>query len=1107
MRRSAHLLVATVATALLLALTAGCAGWWPQRRLPAEPASQMAELRRILAGDPRDGEALLAAARLALLDLDQRAEARALLERAVALPAQRRPALLLLAYAALAERDYPGLLRWGSPLLDELPGEPEAELALWMLRYAEGNHPGYEEQVVPRLQRLLASAVTGGELRWQAALLLVEACGRRKDEACWDAQIGESGAVLTWRGAGPYGIAPAHDFPAVLPEEQSGLPASCHPPAPPATVDEVCPQELFARDGQVYCPQWTAHGGTCLLETWVRTPASSSARLRAITGAALRVVLDGRTVLERDAFSRHEPAYLGRTVSLAPGWHRLQVKLSASGYGRGFRLFLSDAQGRPLVGEVDPGPEPPAAQPAGAGPATGPPDGSARSWLEAAAARGDADAQLFLATFLGDFPFQDPAALLAHARALASRFPGAAEAHFLLGEALRQHPDLGTRLRRSLARQEYVAALAQDRGHLMAHFRLGVLELDDDSPDAALEHFDACVRLAPAYPWGYQRRFQLFRQLGWDREARQDLERAAALSPSVAVARELEAYWSELGAVERRDEARRRLLAATAAPAPSEVARWAEEAGEPERAIGLWEATGRFDTLGTLPVEEVVRLSRALGDRETRDRALEEWARRDPTDADLADARARALLADGRLEDGIAALRQLLFRHPERFTGQRLLAELQGRALAPAAPDARMLLAEHRRAQQDDARRRAWDESDMIIIWEARDDLLTGRGAGLRVVHRISLVQTKQAADALGEKRIPADGVLLEFRTIKADGQILQPELGQGKGDLSFSGVGIGDMVEYRYVLPLRPTLVGGGFFDRFFFAFPDRPIHGARLQVCVPRGETLQIRGHGFSGSHDRFDRPDDDRDCHRFAVQGVEAIEAEPWSTPFPEWLPWIGYGYRLPERSREETVLLLGDRLLQGRRSSLELGAALRQILAGRQPPPAGAEELARRLYGWVRDEVRSGGGESALSPSATVTLAERKGCRTLLLSALLAEASVAHRLLLARSRAQEQLDPPLPDLGWFAWPLIEVPLPAAPSLLLDLVSDEAPAGYVPPALHGAQAMVLASFGAAPTPVPAVGELVVLAPAAQAPGDRWLLELDLRLAEDGQVSGTVV
>lgn len=1101
----------------------GCATGGGGALPPADPAARLAALRDRLAADPGDGASRLAAAVL-LLELNDRDQAVALLEQAATHPAQRERALLLRAYVALAARDYPALLRWGTTVLDELPARPAAELALWMLRYAEGNTAEYENQVVPRLQRLVEAGQgqAGGELRWQAALALIDACGRQKDEACWDRAVRATGALPRWLAAGPYGIAPALDFAGTLPEEGRALPTTCQAPLGPGPVDEVCPLELSARDGEIRCPAWSGRGGTCLLETWVRVAAPAEGVLRLLADAAVAVELDGRRVLVRDDFVRHEPTYLYGGLTLEPGWHRLRVKLSAVGYRRSFKLFLTDLQGRPLVAEVEPGPDAPAAAPAasnpsGPGPAVRGGTPPAREWLEEAAARGERDALLFLAAFLGDFPFQDRAALLAHARELVARAPGWGEARFLLGEALRLHPDLPPRVRQSLARQEYGAALARDPAQLMAHFRLGVFEQEGESPEAALEHFSACIAQAPDYAWAYLRRFQVERDLGWDREARDDLARAATLSPSLALAREMESYWSSVDAVTRRDEARQRVLAALPSPAPAEPARWAEEAGEAGRAIGLWEVRGRFETLSSAPPEEVVRLSRAVGDRETRDRALEEWARRNPTDPELAVARARALLEDGRKDEGMAALRLLLQRYPERFVEHRLLAELEGRELGGAPPEARELLAAYRAAQRSDPRRRAWDANDMVILWESRDDLLLGRGAGFRVVHRISLIQTKQAADALGEKRIPAEGVLLEFRTIKADGRVLQPELGQGKEDLSFSGVGIGDLVEYRYVVPLEPVLAGGGFHDRFFFGYTDRPIHQARLEVCLPREAELAVRTAAFAGSHEQLDRPAQGLRCERWSVQGVDGVVAEPWSSPYPEWLPWVAYGYRLPPRPQDEVARALGSRLRANRRPSPELAETVALLLADPAQPgtakpasvnrgtPGAAlanEDKARRLHAWVRDEVRSGGYEAGLSPPAAATLAERKGNRTVLLSALLELAGVPHRVLLARSRELEQLEPPLPDPGWFRWPVIEVARPGREPLLLDPVTEKAPAGYVPPELAGAAALVLSARADSGT----AAETTTLAPGPQDPRDRWQFDLDLRLAEDGRTEGVV-
>jgi len=1075
---------------------AGCGGSRASSREALSPAARLAQLAPRLASATERGAASLEAGRLLLLELHDRPAAELRLREALADPAVRPDAWLLLTFAAFAARDYPALIDRGLPALVELAGDPRGEILLALLRYAEGNHVGFEDQVVPRLRELAAYPATRGELRWQIAGLLATSCLRAKDESCWEAQQQAAGFLRSWYAAGPYGLAPALDLLEPLAEEER-LPEGCGPPATPSRAALVCGGPLFARDGELRCPQRVPGGGACLLETWVQVAAAGPVQLRVLSSDSFVLRLDGRELLRRDDFLRQEPALRQQGLQLAAGWHRLQLKLVSETGGGSVQVSLTDATGRALAVTVEPRP---AVTPTSAtwSPLSATEASTALSWLAPRAQAGDPDALLFQAFLQGEPPIADPELLLPAAQALLERLPGSAEARYRVAEALRQAPGLPSRVRQSRARQLYQEALRADPGHLLATYQLALLDLEADELEQARQGFDACLRLAPGYAWPLLRRAQIFRRWGWDAEARQDLARAAQLSPSLAVAREQASYWDEVGALTRRQAARQRLAELTPALASSEVARWAQDEGDFPRARQLWEARSRVESLSTAPFTEGVPLALGLGELTVADELLRRWEERDSLDPDLAQARVQRLLAGGEDAAAIARLEQALTRHPEDLVNQRLLAELTGRPLGGPAVDAVALLARYRAAQGEDPRLQRWEQHDLVVLLEQREDSLWGQGGGYRVVHRVSLVQTEQAADEVGEKRLSDEALLLQFRTIKADGTVLQPELGQGKDDLSFSGVEPGDLVEYRYVLPLTPDLPGGGFFDRYFVQFLERPIFLSELRVCVPAAETLAWRaGAGGAGEPLLEPAPYGRGSCWRWTRERVEPLQAEPAATPFGEWLPWVGYGYRQPADFPATLVRLLRDRLRRSSPVLPELALLLPTVLG--PDPPAAPEERARRIHAWVRDEVRSAGHEGSLSPSPRVTLAERKGNRTLLLAALLREAGIPHRLLLARPLAVEQADPPLPELGWYFFPIIEVPRPAGPPLLLDAVSDKAPAGYLPEGVAGAPALQLAGEEPPRQRVPSSD------PAA--PRDRWRFELDLDLADDGVARGRLV
>ena len=175
--------------------------------------------------------------------------------------------------------------------------------------------------------------------------------------------------------------------------------------------------------------------------------------------------------------------------------------------------------------------------------------------------------------------------------------------------------------------------------------------------------------------------------------------------------------------------------------------------------------------------------------------------------------------------------------------------------------------------------------------------------------------------------------------------------------------------------------------------------------------------------------------------------ALDSEPFQAPYQEWLSHVEYAYRadhVPLARRER----LRERLRRGTRLTAALRDRARELVEGVQGPEARAD----RLLSWVRDTVDSAGGEGGLRGQASRVLAARKGNRTLLLSALLSALGLEHRVLVARRTTAPALVPPSPELSWYGTPVVVVGARyLAPS------QDEAPAGWLPDELLGAEALV--------------------------------------------------
>ena len=107
-------------------------------------------------------------------------------------------------------------------------------------------------------------------------------------------------------------------------------------------------------------------------------------------------------------------------------------------------------------------------------------------------------------------------------------------------------------------------------------------------------------------------------------------------------------------------------------------------------------------------------------------------------------------------------------------------------------------------------------------------------------VHRITRPLNKEGISRYGEVTLPRGADLLELRTIKANGEIIEPELAQQKPTISMPALEPGDAIEEEYVLHYAeldqmPESAGAHTFGSFA-----APILHARMVLLSPAESTV---------------------------------------------------------------------------------------------------------------------------------------------------------------------------------------------------------------------------------------------------------------------------
>jgi hypothetical protein len=1036
---------------LLVGLLAGCAagrhglagrGDGPSRAasdgldawlLRNDAAGAAPRLEAALGRDPSDPWARLGQALLARRALDARAEADQLARLVAAAPDHP---LTLVALRRLGE------------LAD---GSPELARAV-------------EAAVAP----LSAGGRLAGLAAFRARVARISAAEALGDLDALARQRGENGAVTAWTLGGAFGALHAVDFERRFSPEEGVLPAD----APAPFLGAARPtRALPAPDGLVTLEGEPADGDIYYLASEVTL--ARGGRYLAVLGssASLRVWLDGAPLAERRASTGPTATQLARPVTLAAGRHVLLAKVARGGARPGLVVNLvrqdgapSDLTARPLP----PGPVPPCLAgpfPAGAG--------VAADLSRALEPGGQALSRLLAGRDAQSTDLESAKALLEEGLA---RHPGSAALRAARGAAHAGDPTLDEQIGRGRAETALRTALSLDAGDGETRLTLAdLLRRSDRSSDA-----EALLAVLPEplaqrpQALAVRARVALDRSLPEQAEALAEAARAG--DGSCEALRLLAEQAARRDAVQREEELVR-ALAAGCRGGREKLVRLLEQRGD---AAGVLAALA--PVLRTRPAAIGPALQRAgalasLGDHAAAARSLgpplELWPRA------VALLKAAADQAELAGQAGQArALRERALRVDGSDLGLRRALALQDgtETLAEVALDGEAAL----RAYLADPPREA--AGSALVLDAAAVEIHPG-GAVTERVHQVIRVLGQEAVDQYGELGAPAGAQLLTLRTIKADGRILEPEGGEGKGSSSLSGLEPGDFVELEFLRSSRGHHARLGVAaDPFYFETPGASMFRSTYLVRAPRGLGLEVDAHGMPAPPVAQEGP--------FEVVRAERIRVpplvpEPAAPPAPELLPFLQVG---AGEGRPAVQLALADAAADRTAPTAELRALAAEV---RTAAGAGADAaaLARAAHDRVRQLVVGQGG--SLAEDASVVLSRGRGSRLVLLKALLDALGVPARFALVRPAAGDRTDYRFPGPSLWSGQLLRVTLPGQ-TLWLDPSVRQMAFGVVPDHLLDAEALIL--------PAPGEAAEVARTPTASGQPEGRELELHVTLRADG-------
>ena len=324
-------------------------------------------------------------------------------------------------------------------------------------------------------------------------------------------------------------------------------------------------------------------------------------------------------------------------------------------------------------------------------------------------------------------------------------------------------------------------------------------------------------------------------------------------------------------------------------------------------------------------------------------------------------------------------------------------------------------------------------------------------GAVSVYVHRLTRVLTRDGVDSFGEVSLPDDASILELRTIKASGEIAEPEFSRHKSTISMPALSPGDTIEQEYVV----HYMQGGIEDHakdfsFTFASFSAPIVHSRFVALTP--ESVSVTTRQLAGAPSASAQI-----ANGERVQLWEANDlprsAEESNLPVAETLPTVRV-YEVHRNGWSDVRERYRERLIRAVRIGPRVLAAVNTMQVNTLP----AEDKLLRIYSFVNDRIRDD-RSSFVDDNVTTaeeSLATGEGNRSVTLIALARAAGMRADLLLARDVSTA---PPAISNSAFTRPLVRVRFPLIDkSLVLDIQAQGMTLGGVSPRWDRREALLV-------------------------------------------------
>lgn len=1070
----------TIVGLLLLAL--GCLEGCGSTAGVIQPEQQWRQLQQRLQVAPADAEAQYRRAILTLIWKNDYRSAEKQLGDVLRLKPRHRRAQMMRVFLHWFHGRYHALTRDALKLIAAAPDAPEAEVALVLLRFAQEVVSDFGPRVSTALQRLVAVS-HNPDVGDRANRLLQLLAEQMKDPRALQLTRKHQGTITDWRVTTALGRAPVLDFDRPLaPESDAVLRASYRDRhgKPGATLARNF------RSGSVIGHRLTSLGGQLYAESFVYATAPTKTVLRVLSNRPIKVWLGGTAAIVHNSYRSHTGTSAQREVVLHAGWTRVRVKLSSTDHQGWFWLRLVPDTGT-LRYSRHAGVEGNAKEPlVGAARST---SGRhfERAWKQD---NGDPGALIAVWVLARHWDRFDRETGKRAVRRLQRRFPKSVLATLLEGRDWLVDNTVPQKLAFVRAQRALDRAGERWPNQLWVNYYQGYILRRSGFPKRAIRRFNRCLQENPRFPWTQVQLFYVFVSQKWEREAETALKKLLRLAPGSTAAAVASGFFRQRHRFKDYQRALRLYDRVSSALLTSNVAHHALRQSDDKRAETRFRRLTKLYPHQSANFRELYNLFYRQGQFTKAEHVLNALEALTPASQELGFQRGKLAFWRHGQAAAVAIWQRHLKRHPGHFKLRRLLALLTGDRFPPFSQRrAGEILKRYHQEHLQRPELRDWRRYATVSVLNGRYIRVYQDGSVVMLVHWIRLLQNKRAADRFGEWKPPKGARMLEMRTIKRDGRVLEPELGQKKGDLSFSGLNTGDAIEIAYLITKPRATNLSGYMTTMVFREIDNPAFLLDFVVDTQRGLQLKLYPHNRAPAPQITPLKQADFIGSRYAWRRtrVQPLRAEPFKPALREIYPItdVFVSQPAPWKTLRDNYR---SWLTMATAPTLELSELARRLRAGT------AEKTLSRVVDYLREHVRQVGSASRFWPRASWITASGKGNRVVVLVALLKLLKLPHRVLLIRPRNAPQISA-IPSPGFYYHPLVAVKL-GNRWRWIDITSRYAVLGQWSEQYNDAPALCVSGSCDSLQRVP-----------RQTPSrEGWFFHFDVRLARNGEIKGVL-